>query len=421
MGKIRRIGELIAEIHKIDTDNTITEKDEFIVELIKEFVTENEVASDNRLNVFMEALKKDNNLVRAMVINGLIDDGVISRGDLLKIGIRQAFIDALEMNGTRQYSDPNGPLYKIKNLSTEVYFWGIPASGKTCAIGAMLSMAAKSDLPQINVFNNGGDCQGKKYMNELTRMFPYDISDEVRDDVSDVMPLPNGTHVENTYEMFFELIDNRNKVLPITFIDMAGELIRCMYKKNMGIKLSSEEEKALQTVTNVLKDNRTENQKIHVFVVEYGGENREYEGVSQTDYLMEAITYLENKIKCEDGSTFNVFKDKTDGIYLMVTQVDKAGVQDDMLKEHVRKYMEGRNNYNSIANKLKYICQMNHINGGKLAVMLFSLGEVCFKDYCLFSPRFTSKALQTLLSHVYRYDKRLKTPWINWIYKFLGS
>ena len=222
MGKIRRIGELIAEIHKIDTDNTITEKDEFIVELIKEFVTENDVASDNRLNVFMEALKKDNNLVRAMVINGLIDDGVISWGDLLKIGIRQAFIDALEMNGTRQYSDPNGPLYKIKNLSTEVYFWGIPASGKTCAIGAMLSMAAKSDLPQINVFNNGGDCQGKKYMNELTRMFPYDISDEVRDDVSDVMPLPNGTHVENTYEMFFELIDNRNKVLPITFIDMAG-------------------------------------------------------------------------------------------------------------------------------------------------------------------------------------------------------
>ena len=63
MGKIRRIGELIAEIHKIDTDNTITEKDEFIVELIKEFVTENDVASDNRLNVFMEALKKDNNLV----------------------------------------------------------------------------------------------------------------------------------------------------------------------------------------------------------------------------------------------------------------------------------------------------------------------------------------------------------------------
>ena len=105
----------------------------------------------------------------------------------------------------------------------------------------------------------------------------------------------------------------------------------------------------------------------------------------------------------------------------MVTQVDKAGVWDDMLKEHVRKYMNGKNNYGSIANKLKYICQENHINGGKLAVMLFSLGEVCFKDYCLFSPRFTSKALQTLLSHVYRYDKRLKTPWINWIYKFLGS
>ena len=418
MGKICRISELINGIHQIEADNNNIDKDGFIVELIKEFVSENGVVDDKRLTAFLSTLEKDHNLISAKVVNGLIDDNVINEADLNKIGIRQAFIDALSTNEGKNYPDPDGLLSKIEHLSTEVYFWGIPASGKTCAIGAMLTMAAKSDLPQLKVFNNSGNCQGKKYMNELTMMFPYN-----RDYVSDVMSLPDGTPVKNTYEMFFELIDNRNKVLPITFIDMAGELIRIMYKKvnpDKNKPITDEEEQALQTVTNVLKDNRTENQKLHVFVVEYGGENRKYEGVSQTNYLLAAITYLE-KIKCDDGSTFNVFKDKTDGIYLMVTQVDKARKQDDELKVHVKNYMNGGNNYNSIANKLKYICEKNHINGGKLAVMLFSLGEVCFKKYCLFSPRFTEKALQALLSHIYRYDKRLKTPWINWIYKILGS
>ena len=33
-------------------------------------------------------------------------------------------------------------LDRIHKQSTEIYFWGIPSSGKSCALGAILSVAA---------------------------------------------------------------------------------------------------------------------------------------------------------------------------------------------------------------------------------------------------------------------------------------
>lgn len=407
--------QLIADIHEAEADKTLTEKNEFIYDLIKEYVDENNTERQQRVDSILSALSDDQNLVSSTVIKKLIDNKIISEYDLRDIGIDEAFIHALAQHQTLQtYPAPNSPLSKVSNLSTEVYFWGIPASGKTCATGALLSMAIKSDLPQLKDFEMGS-CQGRDYMESLCEMFPYDSND-----ITEVMPLPSGTPVRYTYEMFFKLTDKKKKVYPITFIDMAGELVRCMYKKNKGEILNKDEEEALLTVTNVLKDNRTDNQKLHFFVLEYGGENRRYENISQTRYLMGAIEYLSN-IKNNNGKIFNVFQDKTDGIYLLITQVDKAGIDDQQLKSHIKKYLKGPDSYNSVANRLKSICEENHINGGRLPIVIFSLGEVCFKDYCRFSPRFTRNALKILLSHMYSYNELLETTWINKIYQWLTS
>lgn len=407
--------QLIDDIHDADDDKTLTEKDNYIYDLIEDFVNENSLEKRQRVNDLLSAIQEDHNLVSSTVIKKLITAGIINEYNLSDIGIDEVFIRTLAENLNREdYPTPNGDLSKVSNTSTEVYFWGIPASGKTCAIGALLTMAFKSDLPQLKDFEEG-KCQGKEYMMKLCEMFPYD-----KNESTEVMPLPSGTPVKYTYEMFFNLTDKKGQVYPITFIDMAGELVRCMYKKNKGEKLLAEEEKALQTVTNVLKDNRTGNQKLHFFVLEYKGENRRFGGVSQTQYLRGAINYLSN-IDDGDGKRFNVFKDKTDGIYLLVTQVDKAGKSDKELKDHMKKYMTGPESYNSVANRLKQICENNHINGGKLAIIMFSLGDVCFKDYCLFSPRFTCNAFNILLSHMYSYNEILKIPLIKKIYNWLTN
>lgn len=406
MENMNSIQQLVDSIHEADTDNTLTEKDNYIFELIKEYVGKNgATGKQEQRKLLLDVIGRDHNLVNSTVINKLIHEGIISDDDLWGIGIKQVFIDTLGQNlKSEKYPLPSKALDKVENPSTEVYFWGIPASGKTCAIGALLSVAVKRDLPMLNCYE-AGKCQSQAYQEKLTEMFPYD-----RNGSTKVMPLPSGTSIDNTYEMFFELTDKKNNVLPITFIDMAGELIRCMYKKNKGLSLNKQEEKALQTVTNVLKDNRTDNRKIHIFVLEYGGENRKYENISQTNYLSGAISYLK-EIECEDGEKFNVFKDVTDAIYLMVTQVDKSGQKDENLKEHIRHYIESESNYINIADQLKKICEDNHINRDKLAVILFSLGEVCFKDYCMFSPRFTRNALEILLSHIYNYKKWQKKTW----------
>lgn len=417
MAAFKSKAKLIDDIHDAEADKNLTEKDSYIFELIKDYVVENRSVNHQRQTELLSALRDDQNLIGSTVVKRLIAEAIISEYDLPQIGIDPVFIEALGHDLlTKAYPKPDGPLDKIGNLSTEVYFWGIPASGKTCAIGALLSMAFKTDLDRLQQFKEGA-CQGRQYMSRLTEMFPYDPREGVP---ANVMPLPSGTPVKYTYEMFFELTDKKRNVYPITFIDMAGELVRCMYKKNKGEQLSTEEEAALQTVTNVLKDNRTANQKLHFFVLEYGGEHRRYEGVSQTRYLLSAIDYLSN-IDAGGGQRFNVFESKTDAIYLLVTQVDKAGQDDDCLASHVRSYMNGPQSYNSIANQLQNICQTYHINGGRLAVLLFSLGEVCFKDYCRFNPRFTRNALQTLLSHMYSYSELQKKPWFKKFYQWMTS
>lgn len=128
------------------------------------------------------------------------------------------------------------------------------------------------------------DCQGYGYMNRLANLFKTNGA---------VGTLPEGTAISSTYEMGFILEDEDRKEHPITCIDLAGELVRCMYKQDAGEPLTDEQQNVLKTLTNILIDNRTDNRKIHFFVIEYGAEDREYEGLPQNIYLEAAVAYIQ--------------------------------------------------------------------------------------------------------------------------------
>lgn len=63
--------------------------------------------------------------------------------------------------------------------------------------------------------------------------------------------------------MGFDLEDEDGKVHPITCMDLAGELMRCMYRSDAGENLSDEELETLDILTNALIDpkTRTKNKK----------------------------------------------------------------------------------------------------------------------------------------------------------------
>lgn len=323
---------------------------------------------------FLDKLREDCNLLNASAVKHLIDEHIITIADLSGIGIGKQFIKAMLTGLQTDSYTYTRSLDRIHKQSTEVYFWGIPSSGKSCALGAILSVAGSGKVAKVMDADTAS--QGYGYMTYLTSHFPQN---------GEVGTLLGGTPIDAFYEMGFDLTDESNRTHPITCIDMAGELMRCMYKSNANMPLSDTDLNMLDTMTKVLIDNRSTNRKIHFFVIEYGGEDRIFDGYHQDVYLNGALSYIKNT---------GIFKKETDAIFIMVTKVDKMKhVTRDAITQYVK------DNYEGFYNGLNKICEDNEINGKKVEIVAFSLGKVCFQSYCKFDTKPAENVVDIMLKH----------------------
>lgn len=365
------VESLTNKIKSIQADKAVINKDDEIYKTLVEYLRSGKIKHSDLLDM----LKDDNNILRASVINMLLDNDLLDVDDFAKIGIDNAFVSHLVSGETAQGFTIPRKLEKINKLSTEVYFWGIPSSGKSCALGAILSVAGNGRV--ANSMSKDNDCQGYGYMTRLASLFKSN---------NKVGTLPEGTSIYSTYEMGFDLEDETGAVHPLTCVDLAGELVRCMFKSDANEDMSEDEMGALDTLTRVLIDNRTKNRKIHFFVLEYGADDRKYEGLTQSVYLDGALRYIERT---------GIFKDDTDAIYLMITKVDKAKAAKGQLSAVLREYISEY--YGGFYNGLVKICRECEINSGNVEIVPFSLGQVCFQDYCLFDEKPAGNVVRKLL------------------------
>lgn len=360
---------LASKIKEIQTSKryTLEQKDNNIIDAIKDYVLGQKISRGD----FLALLAEDHNLLSAGIVKRLMSEGIINVSDLLSIGIDREFIGAMSSKCMPDDFTYMTDLAKINKPSTEIYFWGIPSSGKSCAIGAILSVAGNGTVAKV--MDKDSDSQGYGYMTYLASHFTQ----------GGVSTLLGGTPIEAFYEMGFDLIDYNNRVHPITCIDMAGELMKCMYKANANIPLSSTELKMLDSMTKVLIDNRSTNRKIHIFVIEYGAEDRLYEGYHQSVYLEGAVSYIKST---------GIFEKETDAIYIMITKADKMkNPSTEALSRHIT------DNYLGFYNGLVQICEDNEINGRRVEKIAFSLGQVCFQNFCRFDPRPAANVVNLLL------------------------
>lgn len=370
------IRALARQIKAIRTDARINNPEKAIYDRIVNYINTGKIT----VNDLLSAIENDNNFISGTVANLLWENGIIT--DFSKAGIDGDFIAHMMSNITPQKFQAPAPISKItKSPCTEVYFWGIPSSGKSCALGAILSAANSGRVAKS--MQRDPDCQGYGYMTRLANLFKANGS---------VGTLPEGTAISSTYEMGFILEDDDRKEHPITCIDLAGELVRCMYKQDAGEPLTEEQQNVLKTLTNILIDNRTSNRKMHFFVIEYGAEDREYEGLPQKDYLEAAVAYIQRT---------GIFKKDTDGLYLLITKVDKARAVGKALQEKLRDYIS--QNYQGFYNGLKKICKDNEINNGKVDIQPFTLGTVCFQNYCKFKDNTAATVVCTIMARSYGY------------------
>lgn len=327
------------------------------------------------IGMLLELIRQDHNLLSSAACNDIISRGILNRNDLSKCGIDNGFINKMLTNARSQNFEPARPLQTIAEPCTEVYFWGIPFSGKTCALGAILS-AAKNGLAARSMIPDNS-CQGFGYMNRLSTIFSP----------GRICRLPGGTPVTSTYEMRFDLEDQEHKIHHVACIDLAGELFTCMFMKDAGEQMRDDQKQALETLHNILLENRSNNRKIHFFVIEYGAEKRIYNGLPQTEYLNSAAAHL---------NSIGLFDSNTDAIYVLISKVDNASYEGS-LEEHLLKYMT--KNYLGFYNNLLLICKEHGINKGRVKIVPFSIGNVCFKDYCQFYATSATKMVDLLVRY----------------------
>lgn len=375
---------LLKQISMIMADSSIARKDDTIYDKISDYIKSGKVTVEE----FLSALENDNNIISGNVAYRLWEADIIT--DYSDAKIEYDFIQHMMAGATPvELSDAKSFSCITKVPSTEVYFWGIPSSGKSCAIGAILSAANNGRT--VKSMMKDPKCQGYGYMNELADLFGSD---------GEIGTLPERTMATlgTTYEMGFDLKDEYGKVHPITCIDIAGEVFCDIHKiQSSGEEsLKSSVYDVIKTLNKILIDNRTKNRKIHFFVIEYGAEDRKYKGIPQRTYLQSAVAYIQ-----ETG----IFQKETDAVFILVTKVDKAHAVGKELQNKLKQYISDK--YLGFYNGLKRICEENEINNGEVIIQPFTLGDVCFQYYCKFNERPAAEVVGKIISRSYGEKKDL--------------
>lgn len=315
-------------------------------------------------------LRQDINAFSALDLQYEVNNHRISWGDLEEIYMPEE-IEAIKDFRDLVAMPPSSPPDELETGTTEVYFWGTQASGKTCALGAILSAANSYGIltPQI--------CSGSHYMNCLCNTFSK----------NGICNLPKGTGSNEIYEMRLDIRDIKGKKHPITLIDMAGEAFSAMYRRINGLpEPDIAAAMTIETAKKYLSNDR--NKKVHFFIVAYDEEYKELSslpGIAQISVLQTAMQYLAQE---------RIIRKSTNGVYLVVTKVDKMNCAPHELQQRTEEYVEQR--LPSFYNSLRDLCSSNGVSD--FGVIPFSVGHVFAETLCHLERDYTDEVLNKLIA-----------------------
>ena len=360
--KKKEIIELQLRLKENEAWNRI--KDSKIVKVfdnyIKEFPTGNHMveAKDkrdiNRRNILMQI--KSNQLTPD-VVKRYLDEEDLTREDLKDTcEIPEDIIKRIESYEEPDFKDILGKTPdQIPSGFTEVYFWGMPNSGKTCALSAILNTAEKKGYLQTD------EGFGLKYLLVLKNLFKDD----------DIGYLLEGTPDKTQYLPIRLQKAKEKNGRPIALIELSGEVFKCFNKIYLGETLVSP---LIETFTTLNKFLTNENRKVHFFFIDYNPTAILHNSPQQIDYLREAGNYFERN---------KIFFNTTDAIYIVITKSDLIEGYDEKNKTlhniNITRYVE---KFLGFKNRLNTICSTEGIRGGNVSIIPFSIGQVYCKRIC---------------------------------------
>ena len=179
-------------------------------------------------------------------------------------------------------------------IRDRIYIWGVPSSGKTCAIGAILH----------TLFRTTGDYSAELIVNKRNKR-GYDYASQLRNAFNpqtnskyNLVRLVNSTDLNQFYKIEFDITERTGRksklIYPYTLMDMAGELMAAIHRNSTG-HTSPEDDVMLEKLDQMLgagSNSQRGNRRIHIFCLEYGGENKRIAKDDPTDVQ----TYLESDV-----------------------------------------------------------------------------------------------------------------------------
>ncbi|MDR0724914.1 MAG: hypothetical protein LBF59_02760 [Prevotellaceae bacterium] len=305
------------------------------------------------------------------MISDYLSKGIITKNELNSCGINSDIIDKLD-SISPPYLDLGEIPKSIPDGYTEVYFWGIPGSGKTCALAAILNTA--ENLGYLEIATG----PGYDYMTRLKNIF-----------ISQYGILPSASPVETTQYLPFVLKRGKDKPRSISLIELSGEIFQCFYYKNAGRPFPTQSHG--NTFDNLMNFLKSKNRKIHFFFIDYEKENNvDADNYTQSDYLQAAATFFKNN---------DVFSKSTDAIFIVITKSDLMPCEKTGRVACSIEYLRN-NNFTAFINSLKDRCKQHSINAGKLTVEPFSLGKVYFKQICSLDRDDSNRIINILVNRI---------------------
>lgn len=278
---------------------------------------------------------------------------------------------------TLTFNDIPNSENEIPEGYTDVFFWGIPSSGKTCALSAILSTIKKDYSMEAP------DCEkkfGATYRTNLVNIF--------RNDYGYLPPRTNEDRTQYMPFLFYKRGEKKKR--KVSFFELSGEVFKYFYEKVNNAQIIDDYDRgnietSFQSLELLLNSN---NQKIHYFFIDYNQETKhaiDSNGLTQSDYLEAAAIYFRDN----NG----IFKKKTDAVYVVVTKSDEIKGND--TSSIAKSFLD--DNFGNFMSVLKNQCQNYSVH---FKVKLFSIGDVYFKKICKINRAYSSDIINDLLKRI---------------------
>jgi len=336
----------------------------------------------------LKKIKDNRNSYTAYEVQQFLKDKTILEDEFLKaVDDDTEIVEAIKRyyNPTLEHNTNEIPA-KIKDYCTEVFFWGLPAAGKTWALTGILNTINTKGYYKPYGYTANEKCISSDYLNGL-----LDVINEKKP----INYLPNKTSNETIRYMNFKLLKDGEE-RKVAFIDLSGELVKAIAKENV-IKNHKDLEKERNLLESLLNN---KNRKIHFFFIDYDRD----EDVNAIDRQRNYFTNL--------GVIFNskgYFEKNTDFIYIVITKADMMNCAESQRRNKAIKYFN--EDYANFRNNLGNICQEHEINFGDdykkgnysfldNYVLDFSMGEVLFLRMCRFNKKSSQEIVNILLEKI---------------------